>query len=356
MINIKSHADNASFSGTELTVDYEWRSPSGLAVERVDILLDGRPLKAVALPVGTPRSVGVNTGKLTVSLPQRNVELALIARAGELASEPARVKLVWGGPAIAPREVPKPKLYALVIGVSNYSSPQLKLGYAAKDARDIDRLLRAQQGGLYSEVHTRLLVDREVTRAEVIKGLQWLETQMTRREDIGVVFFAGHGITDEKQTYWFLPHDSTPEEVRTNAISKDDVLRTLRSLAGKAVWILDTCHAGGAVADARRVDINVIINEIALSENGIVGFASSQGRETSVERDEWKNGAFTKALIEAVEEGKANLYGDGVITLALLDSFVVRRVKQLTNEQQRPVMSRPAMIGGDFPIALFRSR
>jgi len=170
------------------------------------------------------------------------------------------------------------------------------------------------------------------------------------------VFFAGHGITDEKQTYWFLPHDSTPEEVRTNGISKDDVLRTLRSLAGKAVWILDTCHAGGAVADARRVDINMIINEIALSENGIVGFASSQGRETSVERDEWKNGAFTKALIEAVEEGKANLYGDGIITLALLDSFVVRRVKQLTNEQQRPVMSRPAMIGGDFPIALFRSR
>src|SRR5262249_61302923 len=137
--------------------------------------------------------------------------------------------------------------------------------------------LRAKQGAPYSEFPARLLVDREVTRAEVIKGLQWLETQMTRREDIGVVFFAGHGITDEKQTYWFLPHDSTPEEVRTNAISKDDVLRTLRSLAGKAVWILDTCHAGGAGAGARPGDINVILHGIARAGKGSVGFSSSPG-------------------------------------------------------------------------------
>src|SRR5262249_27278498 len=48
--------------------------------------------------------------------------------------------------------------------------------------------------------------------------------------------------------------------------------------------------------------------------------------------------------------------GQGQSLRRLLDSCVGRRVKQLTNVQKRPVMSRPAMIGGDFSIALFRSR
>ena len=43
-------------------------------------------------------------------------------------------------------------------------------------------------------------------------------------------------------------------------------------------------------------------------------FASSQGREVSLERDDWGNGAFTKALVEGLGEGKAAANGRGEIT------------------------------------------
>src|SRR5262249_52126373 len=159
--------------------------------------------------------------------------------------------------------------------------------------------------------------DREVTRASLIKGLEWLEKQVTSR-DVGVVFLAGHGVTDEAQTYWFLPADATAEDVRTSAVAQEDIRRTLQRLAGQALLSLDTCHAGQALAGAagRRggVDITLVINELAAAENGVVAFASSTGREVSMEREEWRNGAFTKAIIEGLAEGKADLLHKGTIT------------------------------------------
>lgn len=56
--------------------------------------------------------------------------------------------------------------------------------------------------------------------------------------------------------------------------------------------------------------MNSIVNEFAKTEHRVVTFASSQGRETSVESAAWGHGAFTKALIEGLA-GKADLLRDG---------------------------------------------
>jgi len=143
------------------------------------------------------------------------------------------------------------------------------------------------------------------------------------------------------------------------AVSQDDIRRTLQGLAGKAMLFLDTCHAGQALADGstRRgiagADINAVVNELSAAENGVIAFASSTGREVSVERPEWQNGAFTKALVEALAEGRADLLRNGTITVSQLDAFVVNRVKELTDGLQHPVMTRPPTVP-DFPIAVVR--
>lgn len=56
--------------------------------------------------------------------------------------------------------------------------------------------------------------------------------------------------------------------------------------------------------------------------------ASSKGSEVSLEDAEWGHGAFTQALIEAID-GKA-AGDDGVVTTLDFLSYVTRRVKQLT--------------------------
>jgi uncharacterized caspase-like protein len=86
--------------------------------------------------------------------------------------------------------------------------------------------------------------------------------------------------------------------------------------------------------------MNSIVNEFAKTENGVVTFASSQGRETSEESAAWGHGAFTKALIEGLA-GKADLLRDGTITVSELAAFIANRMKSLTDGGQHPVMSRP---------------
>jgi uncharacterized caspase-like protein len=284
-------------------------------------------------------------------LPRHDIEVALIAWSGEQASEPARLKLHWAGPRL--EDLLKPKLYALVIGVSDYVAANLKLDYAAKDAVDFSEALQAQEGGMYSKVEVKQLVDREVTREAVADGLEWLEQEVTHR-DIGIIFVAGHGVKDDQQTYWFLPADATQLRLRTKAVPQDDLRRTLRNLAGKAILFLDTCHAGQVMREARRgsADIDALINDFTVAENGVVVFASSTGNQDSIELQEAKNGAFTRALVEGIADGRAS-FGTGYITPSLLDAFVSNRVKQLTGGKQHPTMAKPETIP-DFPFAIVR--
>ena len=197
---------------------------------------------------------------MVTGLPRKDIEVALIAWSGEQASEPGRLKLHWAGPPL--EDLLKPKLYALVIGVSDYVAANLKLEYAAKDAIDFSEALQAQEGGMYSKVEVKRLVDREVTREAIVDGLEWLEQQVTHR-DIGIIFVAGHGVKDDQQTYWFLPADATQARLRAKAVPQDDLRRTLRNLAGKAILFVDTCHAGQVMREARRgsADIDALIND-----------------------------------------------------------------------------------------------
>jgi uncharacterized caspase-like protein len=116
---------------------------------------------------------------------------------------------------------------------------------------------------------------------------------------------------------------------------------------------LDACHSGAALAGTRAAptDINNVLNDFATAESGLVAFAASTGREFSLENAQWGHGAFTKALIEAIGEGKADFDKSGEITTAALEVYISRRVKELTGGVQHPVMTRPQLVP-DFPIAL----
>jgi hypothetical protein len=351
VIRIVDPAGDAAVTSGSVTLTYAFRSPSGQPVERIDILADGRPIKGIGLPIRAVAGDVETKGSLDVPLAHRVTKIGLIAWSAGLASEVAQIVVTWDG-APAPIHTTH-KLFALVIGVSNYDDPDMTLNYAAKDARDFAKTLQDQQGAYYDSVETRILTDREVTRLSVIDGLSWLEKMATSPEDVSVVFVAGHGITDEKQTYWFLPSDATIDDVRAKGVSQDEVRRSLQSLSGKVLWFLDTCHAGRA-AKRPPVDINLLVNTVTSAENGgIVVFASSTGRQDSLESGNWGNGAFTKAIIEGIAQGRADLLGRGFITTSSLDTFVESRVQELTEGKQSPVMARPPE-EPDFTIAQVR--
>jgi hypothetical protein len=351
VIRILSPGEGETLGKSPVEIRYAVRSPSGDPVTAIDVKVDGRPVeqRAAALDERAPGAEGERQGSASVPL-GANATITLVARSGGRASEPASVKLIWKG--ASKKDVLKPKLYVLAIGVSQYKDANLALRYAAKDAGDVASALEQQEGRLYGAVVAKVLRDDEATLAKITEGLDWIAEQATSH-DVALVFLAGHGM-DEEGKYYFLPADVDLNKLRRTAEPQSDIEESLGRIAGKALFFFDTCHSGAVMGGRRGVapDMNGIINDLVSAENGVVVFAASTGRESAFEREEWGHGAFSKALLEALA-GEADVFHDGVITVVSLEYWLAERVKQLTGGHQHATSAKPKTIE-NFPIAVLQ--
>jgi uncharacterized caspase-like protein len=81
--------------------------------------------------------------------------------------------------------------------------------------------------------------------------------------------------------------------------------------------------------------------------------SAATGRESSREDPAWGHGAFTRALLEGLEQHKANYNGDARIDIKELDLYITDRVKALTGGRQHPMTEIPTVVP-NFPVALVR--
>jgi hypothetical protein len=348
VVTIVSPDEGGIAATSKVIVRYRVRTPSGEPVTNVRALVDGRPM-------GTPRKlmlqgVGSTDGdsEIEVTIPERDCEVAVIAENRYATSEPARIRLRWQGQAHF--EI-RPKLYVLAVGVSSYPPPH-GLGYPAKDAKDFVEVLERQRGRLYRDIEVRVMTDAKATHDSIVEGLDWIEKNTTQH-DVAMVFLSGHGVNDPRTgIYYYLPADFDVERLRRTAVGLPDFLTTVKSIPGKTVVFLDTCYSGNVLGGRKGLgatDINGVINEMTSAENGAVVFAASSGNQVALERPEWGNGAFTKALVEGLN-GAAAIQGNR-ITLKMLDLYISERVKELTGGLQTPVTRSPYEMP-DYPLAL----
>jgi uncharacterized caspase-like protein len=90
-------------------------------------------------------------------------------------------------------------------------------------------------------------------------------------------------------------------------------------------------------------DTDRFANELADAESGVIVFASATGRQTSMEKPEWQNGAFTEALLEGLD-GKADYTRDFFLYIAELEIYLAERVSELTDRRQKPVTTKPKAV------------
>jgi uncharacterized caspase-like protein len=239
----------------------------------------------------------------------------------------------------------------VAIGISQYHQGDLQLEYADDDAKAIGYVFLKQEGALYNKVILRELYDSNATQANIIQAIEWLK-QETTQKDVAIVFIAAHG-TNEQGKYYLLPADGDPDALPNTGVSWNIFAEMLGSLPSKVLLFLDTCHSGQLGQDVqtkpRQVDNTEAIRELSSDEYGVVILAASTGREFSLEHPDWGHGAFTKALLEALEQGQADYSRDGTIHLRELDLYVAERVETLTNGGQHPTTQKPSTISR-FPI------
>lgn len=358
VVSLISPEDRSAFSSPQCTLDYQIHTPSEASITALKVLVDGRPLSGQSI-FNSARIK--KKGTLTITLPKRDCTVSLLAENRHAASEPATIRLQWQGEKrekqaaqTVPTQGPppfviKPKLYILAIGVSKYDMPELVLGYPAKDATDFVAAFRKQQNQVYREVKVRQLGD--ASKEDVLAGLEWLEKEATSN-DVSALFIAGHGVNNNVGEFYFLPRNVNLERLRSTAISYATIKSVVANLPGKVLFFIDTCHSGNVMGSRRgaQVDLVAVANDLSAVENGVVVFASSTGRQYSMESAQWNNGAFTHAVVEGLN-GKADYNNDRRISINEMNLYLSERVKELTSGKQTPTTSIPSTVP-DFPIAV----
>jgi WD40 repeat protein len=242
---------------------------------------------------------------------------------------------------------PGVQLHLLTIGISAYNenyAKNLRLRYADRDAHDLASAIVNTQGGLYSRVDPQVLLDKDATRGGILAGLDTLRKEMERGagNDLAVVHFSGHGaVVDD--TLYLLPYETDARGavgIKTTALSVDALKGELIEIAkhGRVLVLLDACHSGATSLDgsSKAVDATVLRHELAAAN--VTVLTSSSGQEVSLEDDQWQHGAFTRALLDALNDPAADPDRVGLINANVLAHYVARHVASLTNGKQTPDM------------------
>ena len=130
--------------------------------------------------------------------------------------------------------------------------------------------------------------------------------------DLAVFMFSGHGTVvgeGDDAEFYLLPHGadvSSPWSIKDSGLSGTDLRRELAAIAayGRVLVLLDTCSSGAMTGDGPLPRCRRRTSCAARSPAATSPCSPPPARpRCPARRPEWRNGAFTEVLLEAL--GKA---------------------------------------------------
>ncbi|MBF0535370.1 MAG: caspase family protein [Nitrospirae bacterium] len=232
VVKINSPIDGANVNDSEVTLEYEIRTPADAPVTSVMVLVNGVK-QAVEKNVNKVNK----TYKISALIPEKDNEISVIAVNKYESSVPATVALGWKEKVKKDEEfLKKPKLYVLAIGISNYKDEDNKLMYSSKDAKDFAGVMEKQKGLLYRDVEVKVITDEIATRMNVLDGFDWILNNVTNK-DIAMVLLSGHGYNDPDGAYYYIPVDVDLKRIKSTAVIFTEIKNTVNALAGKKLFL-----------------------------------------------------------------------------------------------------------------------
>lgn len=346
--------------------------PHPESLRNLNIWVNGVPFPRID---GLPLSGNSYEGKLQLPIVADGSLLEFSASDASGRESPRRRFFVEGPP-----NAPRGSLRVLAVGVGDYGSPHLNLKLTTKDARDVARTF-ADTAGRYQRVETLTLLDRDATAKNIIeKGRAFLEA--TSPEDQVVIFFAGHGLRDEKDRFYFAAHGVDPEAPARAGLPMSEIEALVDGIpALQRLILIDSCFSGlvdelpedgkiqalgGATvsageargftlasspssttaADSRTVFYAAMDAGLAdlRRGSGAVVIAAAAGREFALESSRWNNGVFSFSVLESLKTMAGDTDHDGVVSVAELQRRVAERVRSLTSGAQTPIARQENLV------------
>ena len=229
---------------------------------------------------------------------------------------------------------PQPGAHALVIGIEKYRDLTPTPG-ARGDAEQFAEMLEKTLG--VSERNIHLLTDNRATRGDILSKLRELRETVPSDGRI-YFFFSGHGTPHvESGASYLLPYEGRPETLDETGLLLEDVLTSLEDTQARDVLaFLDSCFSGSGDRSTLPEGTRplVPVQEVA-SAPRVAVFSSSGASEISGNAPGADEGLFTRHLIDAIARGRADIDGDGQISLSELKTYVAPRVAREARELNR---------------------
>jgi hypothetical protein len=254
-----------------------------------------------------------------------------------------------------------PNRFALVIGVADYQDARITdLAACERDARDLAGILTDTAIGLFPAANVTTLLNDAVTRTSVVAAMDEL-ARKAGPDDLVVVFFSGHGATDEKGRAYWVMSDTKVDRLRATAMPELEITELLGEIKTKRlVTVIDACYSASTAnvsSTKSLLDLSRLYPDF--KGDGRVGMTASKGDQLSmVINDQQDPGfghsAFTYHVIEGLRgNADARGNGDGVIELDELWSYVKDRTIETARRQggnQEPQLK--GQVGSRFMLAI----
>ncbi|MBI9113324.1 caspase family protein [Maridesulfovibrio ferrireducens] len=272
-----------------------------------------------------------------------NVFSAIAVNDELLESDPANI--VFSGA----KDSLQKTIWVVAIGINNYKVSSLNLDYARPDAQSLYNYFDKNQNLAVSQKKLLSLYDSDADNrsiAKVFKTLQYIP-----REDLVIVYMAGHGVIIGEEWY-FLPSNisvASEENVIKNGISTKDLKNYIESVgADRIILFLDACQSGGALSPIKNFKGIKSLRMLA-RDVGVHVLAATDREQYAVELATLGHGVFTYSLLNALNGDSTQK--DKNVTIRELMKFVEKEVpalsKKFANYAQFPVSHSR---GNDFTL------
>ena len=291
----------------------------------------------------TLSSNDVAAGVCDVELPQRDCMLTMWCVGGD----PHMINFIYDREASVRQSA---TLHILAIGLNDYQDPNLgDLNYAEQDARAVIKAIKSKHKDTFANIDAQLLVGRDVTSAQISEKINNLADKAAST-DMAVIFFAGHGLVDERDRYYLSTYDLTDASTpRRGGYSASTFIEDISYINCKLLVFIDACYSGKLLEGYRgTVSSEDFFREMNKTTNGTCIYTSSNKDVKSKESSRFGHGVFTQALIESFEFENSDVDMNNRISVTEVRNYLERRIPELTGNKQRPIYRNVEEI--DFPL------
>ena len=223
------------------------------------------------------------------------------------------------------------KKLALLIGVSEYEYELNPLPGALKDVDAIQRVLQHPDMGYFSPNNIKVLKNPQIPNMGMEIEKIFSNCQ---KHDLVLLYFSGHGIKDDNGNL-YLASSQTCKHPNGQLITSSTVAASFvhnimdKSPSRRQVIILDCCFSGAFARGMTVKNDGDVDIKNQLGGEGRAVLTSSTSTQYSFEEQVSNHSIYTRYLVEGIENGKADLDNDGVISVDELHEYTRTRMQEV---------------------------